>query len=276
MLDNPLSFENFLALNGEDSQPLEFFSLFLTALCIVLLLFIHWITPRFRKLDLFNNAILNSMIGGFSFGYVLLNILPKLMLNLEELREETHSNFLGNERNFTFIIFMFFLIGFLVPYILEKLTSVRTEIDKKSNCIYYIANVGILTFLHFIIALMIPAIANESLLGLFVFTFIMGSYFILQDYSMSHHFSDFFDELGRYIIMIGIVSGWLVGVFLLSHTHNITETLMSAFLAGALILGVLKIEFSTTKGYSHFPTFVASLSVQAAGSLIILLLQSIH
>ena len=276
MPDHHLPFEHSLALKEAAPQNLPFSSLFLTALCVIFLLFIHWGVPRFRKLNISNDAILNSITGGVVLGYILLHLLPSLMLNLDELRDETHSNFLGNEKNFIFLVFMFVLLGFLASYILEKLAHDRTKNGLESNQITYVAHVGALTYLNFTIALIIPAIANESLSALAVFTFIMGLHFILQDHSMNHHFSKFFDELGRYIIMVGIVIGWLFGIFLLPHMHTMLETLMSAFLAGALILSIVKTEFSLFERHSHFPTFIASLSLEAAIAFIVLLLQTIR
>ena len=275
MPDHPLSLEHSFALEGVVHPDLDFLSLSLTALCIIFLLSIHWAVPRLRKLNIFDDSILNSITGGVALGYILLHLLPSLMLDLDQLREETYSNFLGNEKNFTFLIFMFVLLGFLTLYILEKLAHDKTKNGLESNQIVYIAHVGTLTYLNFIIALMMPAVANESLSAMIVFTFIMGLHFVLQDHSMRHHFPKLFDELGRYIIMVGIVIGWLVGVFLLPHTYSVPATLMNAFLAGALILGTVKTEFSLFEGHSHFPTFIASLSLEAAVSFIILLLEAI-
>ena len=127
MPDHHLPFEHSLALKEAAPQNLPFSSLFLTALCVIFLLFIHWGVPRFRKLNISNDAILNSITGGVVLGYILLHLLPSLMLNLDELRDETHSNFLGNEKNFIFLVFMFVLLGFLAFYILEKLAHDRTK-----------------------------------------------------------------------------------------------------------------------------------------------------
>ena len=275
MPDHPLPLEHSLALAELAHPDLDFLSLFLTALCVVFLLSIHWAVPKLRKLNIVDDSIINSITGGLALGYILLHLLPSLMLNLDTLRDETYSNFLGNEKNFTFLIFMFVLLGFLTLYILEKLAHDKTRNGQESNQIVYIAHLGTLTYLNFAIALMMPAMANESLSGLLVFTFIMSLHFVLHDHSMSHHFPKLFDELGRYIIMVGIVIGWLVGVFLLPPTHTVSATLMNAFLAGALILGTVKTEFSLFEGHSHFPTFIASLSAEVAISFIILLLETI-
>lgn len=254
---------------------LEFSSLLVTAVCATVLLFIHWGVPRFKQLNIIDNAILNSITGGVALGYILLHLLPELMLNVDDLRNETHSNFLGTEKNLTFVIFLFVLLGFLTLYILEKIAHDKTKNNQEASQVTYLAHIGTLTYLNFVIALMLPAMAADSLASLGVFTFIMGLHFTLQDHSMQFHFPERFNEWGRYIIMIGVVVGWLVGVFLLPHTHTIPATLMTAFLAGALILGTVKIEFSLFEGHSHFPTFIASLTLEAAIAFIVLLLQTV-
>ncbi|MBY0280699.1 MAG: hypothetical protein K2W94_00890 [Alphaproteobacteria bacterium] len=275
MHNHPLPPEHPLISSGITPHNLDFLSLSITALCVVFLLSVHWGVPRLRKLKIFDQSILNSITGGVALGYILLHVLPSLMLNLDDLRDSTYSNFLGNEKNFIFLVFVFVLLGFLTLYALEKLAHDKTRKGQEASQIIYITHVGTLTYLNLTIALMMPAMANESLSALMAFTFIMGLHFILQDHSMSHHFPRRFDELGRYIIMVGIVLGWLIGVFLLPHTHTVSATLMYAFLAGALILGTVKTEFSLFEEHSHFPTFIASLSAEAAISFIILLLETI-
>jgi len=128
---HPLSLGHSHVLEKAVHPDLEFSSLLFTAICAAILLFIHWGIPRFKKLNIIDNAILNSITGGVALGYILLHLLPDLILSVDDLREETHSNFLGTEKNLTFVIFLFVLLGFLTLYILRKLPTTKQKIIRK-------------------------------------------------------------------------------------------------------------------------------------------------
>jgi len=262
-------------LEGIADSSLDFETLCFTALCLGVLLFMHWATPRIRRLSIFDNATLNSIIDGLVIGYVFLQILPGLMLEVEGLKEQAESNFLKNEMNLVMTIFLFMLAGFLTLYAAEKNAHEKTRFGRESSQIIYMTHIGTVTFVNFIIALMIPSIASVSLPLLCTFTIVMGLHFIVQDHSLNHHFPNRFNEWGRYVLMIGMVAGWLVGVFLLPHAKIIPVAFLNAFLAGSLVLSVTRTEFSSFEGHSRFAAFIASLSVESAVIFIALLLENI-
>ncbi len=267
-----ISQDSFLPLN----EGMDFSSLGITAGCALFLLLIHWAIPKIRKLDSFDDGILNSIAGGLALGYVFLHALPSLILNIGTLKEQIHSRFLSEEKNLLFVIFMFALAGFFVLYVLEKFAHDKSKRGEEGGIFIYYSHIGTLTYLSFSVALIMPIMAHESLASLLLFTFIMSFHFILEDHAVSHHFPSRFNHIGRYIIMGGVGIGWIIGAFLLPHHYTLTTTLMNAFLAGVLILSTTKTEFSILEGRSHFPTFVASLAVKTAVIFIMILLENVR
>ncbi len=243
--------------------------------CSLLLLLIHWIVPKLRKMDYFNDAILNSIGGGLALGYVFLHAIPSFIHNIPFLKSQATSQFLHNEKNLLFIVFMFVLAGFCVLYALEKLAHDYTRQGKESNAVLYLSNIGVMTYLSFSITAIMPAIGHENIYSLLLFTFIMGFHFVLEDHALTHHFPTRFTHWGRYTIMLGVLGGWIYGACSQETFPTFTTVFMNAFLAGGLIISTTKTEFTLLEGKSHFPTFLASLITKTVVVFIMLLLENI-
>lgn len=253
----------------------DYSNLGITAVCALFLLLILWAIPKIRKLDIFDDGILNSIGGGLALGYVFLHAMPSLIFNIGALKEEAHSHFLTNEKNLLFVIFMFALLGFFALYSLEKIAHDKSRHGREGGAVIYYTHLGMLTYLSFSIALVMPILAHESMTSLILFTFVMGFHFILEDHAMTHHFPSQFDHIGRYVVMSGVAIGWLIGTFLIPPHYTLGTTFMNAFLAGALMLSTTKTEFTLIEGKSHFPTFIASLAFKIAVVFAMLLLENI-
>jgi hypothetical protein len=253
----------------------EYANLGITASCALFLLLIHWAIPRIRKSNIFDHSILNSIAGGMALGYVFLQALPSLIFNIGALKEQAYTHFLNNEKNLLFVIFMFILAGFFVFYTLEKIAHDKSKKGEEGGPFIYYSHIGILTYLNFSVALIIPLMINENFFNLLFFTSIVGFQFILEDHAMTLHFPTRFNHIGRYIVMGGVCVGWPIGAFLVPHHTTLTLTLMNAFFAGAIVLSTIKTEFALLEGRSHFPTFIASLSITTAIVFILLLLENI-
>ncbi len=246
-----------------------------SALSVVCLLFVHWLVPRLRRMNSFNDAILNSIGGGFALGYVFLHAIPGFIGNLPLVKQQATTNFMQDEKNLLFIIFLFVVLGFCVWYALEKLAHDRSKKGEEAGAIVYRSHVCMMMCAGFLTTLIIPVLARESLYGMILFTVIMAFHFVLEDHSLSHHFPKRFKYSGRYMIMLGILGGWLLSFYLNEHVHMLLTTFMGAFLTGGLILATAKTEFSLLEGKSHFPTFIASLTFKSLIVFILLLLENI-
>lgn len=247
----------------------------LSGLCMLFLLFVHWIVPRLRRMNSFNDAILNSIGSGLSLGFVFLHMIPSFVNNIPALKQLAYSNFLQEENNLLFVIFLFVIAGFCVWYWLEKLADDRTKKGEESGFFIYSCHIGMMTFTSFSITCLMHPMGGESLFGLLLFTLVMAFHFVLEDHCLSHHFPSRFKHSGRYIIMVGALVGWLFSLYDSQQIQTLFTTFINAFLAGTLILATAKTEFSLLKGKSHFPTFLASLIVKALIVFIILLLENI-
>jgi hypothetical protein len=226
-------------------------------------------------MDSVNDAILNSIGSGLALGFVFLHMIPDFINNIPELKQQAYSNFLQEDKNLLFVIFLFVIGGFCLWYWLEKLAHDRTKKGEEAGFFIYSSHIGMMTFTSFSVTCLMYSMGNESLFGLILFTMVMSFHFILEDHSLSHHFPNRFKYTGRYIIMLGVLGGWLFSLYDNQQAQTIVTTFMNAFLAGTLILAMAKTEFSLLEEKSHFPTFLASLITKALIVFIILLLENI-
>lgn len=246
-----------------------------SSLGMVCVLFVHWIVPRLRRMNSFNDAILNSIGGGIALGYVFLHAIPGFIGNLSSIKQQMTTNFMQEEKNLLFIVFLCVVAGFCTWYALEKLAHDRSKKGEEAGAIIYRSHVCMMAYASFLTTFIMPVMARESLYGMILFTVVMVFHFILEDYSVSHHFPNRFKYSGRCLIMLGALGGWLLGMSINEHTHTLMTTFMGAFLAGGLILAMAKTEFSLLEGKSHFPTFLASLILKSLIVFIMLLLENI-
>ncbi|RZI46562.1 hypothetical protein [Candidatus Finniella inopinata] len=276
---------NFLTTAGANLNPygLEIMSnkgkpldvVMACALSMVCLLFVHWLVPRLRRVNALNDAILNSIGGGLALGYVFLHAIPGFIGNLALVKQQVTTNFMQDEKNLLFVVFLFVILGFCVWYALEKLAHDHSKKGEEAGGFVYVSHVLIMMYVGFLTTLIMPVLARESLYGMILFTVIMAFHFVLEDHSLSYHFPKRFKYSGRYLIMLGVLAGWLFSFYVTTPVHLIMTTFMGAFLAGGLILTTAKTEFSLLEGRSHFPTFLASLTFKSLIVFIMLLLENI-
>jgi hypothetical protein len=248
--------------------------LLITLLCSFIIMAIHFFAPKIRKIEEINTGILNSIGGGLTLGYVFLHALPSLILDISNVQGMAHSRFLQEPKNMLFVIFLFALGGFFVAYVLEKLAHESTRKGQEANRFIYYSHIMVLAFLSFSVAIIMPIIAQESLMSLGIFTVVMAFHFLLDDHAISHHFPARFSNRGRYIVMGGTLLGVIIVTFVMRHNITVASVFCNAFLLGAMILVTNKTEFSLLEGRSHFPTFVSSLFIKAVVVFIMVLLES--
>ena len=246
----------------------------ISGLCALILVFIHWILPHIRKRNVLNLGLLNAIGGGLALGYVFLHALPDLVHSVPHLMEGTKNIFFQNKQNLLFTVFICVLSGFLVLYSLEKIAFEYTYRGQDKIRTVYFMNLGLLIYLVFSVALLMPFWAMISHSALVLFTIILVFQFILEDQSMSNHFPSFFNRAGRYCLMISAVVGWCVGIMAHHFDAKISVSCISAFLSGALILSTIKSNFASQT--SHSIPFLSSLFVKVIVIGMMVLLENVR
>ncbi len=241
-------------------------------LCTLGFVLVHWAIPRLRQLDNFNEGILNSVGAGLALGYVFLFAMPSFLVQVPKLAQNSTVPFFQSQRNFLFVTFFVVLIGFFQVYILEKIAHKKTKHGLEAGTLVYACHLAQATFSSFSISVVMQTMAEQSIPALLLFSVVMMVYFGLNDHTLRHHFPNRFDHLGRLWPVFGVLSGWVIGTFVLQGHPSVIVVLLKSYLAGTILINSAKNEFSMIEGHSHFPAFIISLGLKAGIVLLMFLL----
>ena len=199
---------------------------------------IFHIIPRFRW---------TSFAGGVSLSYVFLEIFPELSHAQEELQ---HSDiilvqYLENH------VYILALIGLLVFYILNFL-ALRTKLLKQSkseiahddSTVFWI-HIGAFSLLNVIFGYLLQNLSEHGLIACILFFIAVALHFFIIDDNLREHHKSLYDRFGRWILVGAIVLGTVIGQ--VAHLNEAGVAIVWSFLAGSIILNVLKRELPDEK-----------------------------
>ena len=196
------------------------------------------IIPRFRW---------TSFAGGVSLSYVFLEIFPELSHTQEELQ---HSEILLVQylENHVYILA---LMGLLVFYGLDlfalraKLSKQSTsEIEDNSATIFWI-HIGAFSGLNVILGYLLQEISHNNLIPCILFFIAIALHFFIVDESLREHHQSLYDKQGRWLLIGAIILGAIIGQVV--HLNEAAIAIVWSFLAGSIILNVLKRELPTKR-----------------------------
>ena len=247
-------------------------------LSVVVLAVLHLLAPRIRRLPGVPEYATASFAGGIAVAYVFLHLLPELSEGNEELREVlgeegAPSPLLGLE------VFLVALVGFVAFYGLERLAERSKDHDGgeggdggvpggsavragSGDAPVFRLHLGSFLVYNGIIAYTLPLSYRTSVWFAVLFTVAMGLHFVLSDRGLEEHYGSRFDRWPPRLLLAGaLVLGWLLAV-VFAPTGSLVVTLLTAFLAGSILLNVFKEEIPPTRR-SHYGWFVVGLASYA-------------
>lgn len=198
-------------------------------------------TPRSRFL---------SLAGGVAVAYVFLHLLPELNEYQEELEGHLENGALASIENHILVISM---LGLAVFYGLERLASKRK--NKGAGNIFWIHMVTFVIY-NFSIGYVLAESEFETVGTMTLYFLALGIHFITVDQGLRHHHQHLYDQRGRLLLSLSVLIGWGVGAF--SSLHELSLSMIVAFLAGGIILNVMKEELPEERD-SSFRAFSIGL-----------------
>lgn len=248
-------------------------------LSVLVLAVLHLFAPHIRKLPLVPEHATASFAGGLAVSYVFLHLLPELAEGSSELREvlgdsSERSPLLGLE------IFLVALIGFLIFYGLERLAEQSQQTvsapqvssgpqgdeqlprEGTGQKRVFAVHLGSFAVYNAIIAYTLPLDWRTSVPFAILFTIAMGLHFVLSDRGLEEHYGDQFDRRPPRLLLAGaLLIGWALAA-LFAPTSSVFVSLLTAFLAGSILLNVFKEEIPSTRR-SSFGWFTVGLASYA-------------
>lgn len=237
---------------------------FNSLIAVTALALVHLFAARFRFLESTPRSAWLSAAGGVSVAYVFVHLLPDLS-DAQETIAATLDDMLGQLENHVYLIA---LAGLAIFYGLERaaVTSRRRQRDAvgrdtPSPGVFWL-HAGSFAAYNALIGYVIHQRGEEGRQQvLLLFSVAMGLHFLVNDFGLREHYKDEYHRIARWLFAGAILVGWAVG--LIGEIHEAALAVLLAFLAGGVILNVLKEELPENRE-SRFWAFIVGAGAYAA------------
>jgi hypothetical protein len=225
------------------------------------LMALHLLAPRIRRLPLVPEHRTASFAGGIAVSYVFLHLLPELAEGNTRLREA-----FGEETAPSPVVelgvFLVALTGFILFYGLERAAERSRARRDDSGAVFWV-HLGSFALYNAVITYTLPSTYRTGVVFAVLFTVAMALHFVLSDRGLEEHYGRRFDRrLPRLLLAGALLLGWLLAV-LAAPTRAVTVAVLTAFLAGSVLLNVFKEEVPDARR-SSFAWFLAGAAIYAA------------
>jgi hypothetical protein len=210
-----------------------------------------------------------SAAAGISVCYVFLELLPDVAE--QQVLIDT-GGFLPELENHVYILAM---VGLTVFYGVETASrkSRRRSLssgtsEHTGNGAYWFSVVSFV-ILNASIGYAVASPGDEAVEPLWLFALAMGLHFLANDCSLLEHHGERYERTGRWLLVGGLVGGWLIGMVPRFEISPQALALVLAFIAGSTILNVLRNELPDTDRTADVAAF--ALGASAYGVLLLAL-----
>jgi len=237
-------------------------------LAALLLAAVHLLAGRLRFLKAIPRSTWLSGAGGVSVAYVFLHLLPELSAG-DELVRGVFGEVLGLEEGHVYGVA---LVGLAAFYGLERLAVTSREQhreehgeDRTPPGVFWI-HVGSFSLYNALVGYLLVRGEHEDVRTLALFAVALALHFVVNDHGLEEHHREAYERKGRWVLAGAVLAGWGVGT--LTHLPEVVPVLLMAFLAGGIVMNVLKEELPDERR-SRFSAFLAGA---AAYSVLLLAL----
>jgi zinc transporter ZupT len=236
-----------------------------SAIGALMLALVHFFTYKLRFSQIPRSKWL-SAAGGVSVAYVFIHLLPELE-EWQKTFEERHNwsiDFLSHH------LYLIALLGLTVFYGLERAAKLSKESNRESNSGEPLENENVSIFwVHMasfsiynaLIGYLLVQRDEDGLASLAWFVLAMIFHFMVNDYGLLEHYKKKYLHRGRWIVSASIIGGWTLGA--LSNVSEIFVAILFAFVAGSVVLNVLKEELPEERK-SNFWAFLGGAVLYSA------------
>lgn len=247
-------------------------SLFIALGLTLLLVALHWSAPRIRRLPLVPESVTGSFAGGLAVAYVFLHLLPEVAGGneaigavLDDVLEPTPLVELG--------VFFVALVGFVVFLALQRAADSvgatrmpvavggaagEGETGGRGVGLYRL-HLGSFVLYNALLTYTMPLRVRTGVAFAVLFAVAMGLHFVVTDRELVERYPRRFGRSGRVLLGASLFVGWLAAA-LLAPTSPLVVAVLTALLAGSVLLNVFKEEIPTGTT-SSFPWFLVGLVV---------------
>jgi hypothetical protein len=235
----------------------------ITLACAFGFALIHLFIGKLHVLDVVPRSRWLSGAGGVAVAYIFLHVLPELSAHQQTFSESLELNPQVAQK----LVYLVSLAGLLAFYGLERLanSSLPREWagavrDDEHGAVFWL-HVGSFALYNVLIGYLLLHREVEGSVSLALYCVGIGLHFVTSDFGLRRHHQQRYDRLARWILASAVLAGWGLGAAM--SLSDVSIGFLFAFLAGGVILNVLKEELPAERG-SRFWPFLFGATVVAA------------
>jgi predicted membrane protein len=213
-----------------------------TAICAIALAIIHLLSGKLRFLNAKPRSRWLSFGSGVSVAYVFVHILPELSQAQVTVQNSVNIGIAFLEHH----VYLVALLGLAVFYGLERFASNSRQRsqeigkgDVTSSGVFWI-HIASFAVYNALIGYLLVHREESGAKSLFFFSFAIALHFLVNDNGLRQNHKQIYDRIGRWLLAAAIIVGWVIGVG--TQIHQAAIAVLFAFLAGGIVLNVLKEE----------------------------------
>ncbi|MBW8453147.1 hypothetical protein [Stutzerimonas stutzeri] len=224
----------------------------LTLIAALALTATHVLAGRLSELHQLPRSRWLSAAGGVAVAYVFIHLLPELAQG-QQVMEDSGFHPLRYLEHHAYLLA---LLGLTCFYGLERLIkqhrSERSDNEPSHANVFWL-HVGAFAGYNALIGYILANRDPGQTLELVWYTVAMALHFMVNDVALQHDHQGLFARRGRWILASATLVGWAFGATI--ELSELGVSAVTAFIAGAIILNVLKEELPSERN-SRFGAFL--------------------
>jgi zinc transporter ZupT len=213
-----------------------------TAICAITLAIVHLFSGKLRFLRATPRSRWLSFGSGVSVAYVFVHILPELSQAQVTIQSTLNMGLAFLEHH----VYLVALLGLAVFYGLERFANKSRQHSQKtgkgditSSGVFWI-HIASFAVYNALIGYLLVHREESGIKSLLFFSFAIALHFVVNDNGLRENHKQIYDRIGRWLLAYAIIVGWVIGIS--TVIHQAAVAVLFAFLAGGIVLNVLKEE----------------------------------
>ncbi len=233
-----------------------------TAIAVMILLLIPMALPIIRELPGFNMSKVSSIGGGMALTAVFVFMVPDVIAKISHVAAHTNIEFLKAEHHLMFVVFTTFLVAFCAMYALEKVALDRTKVKAEPSLFVFYLHMGILCAMLIALVSSFPALSKASFYAIGLVCMLAVFEIFLEEIALLKHFGDLYSHRGRYVVMLAIIVGWIIGIKFFAQETSVFTLMTQAFVIGMILTAVVKGEFDLINQSNNYIIFISAAAIK--------------
>jgi len=217
---------------------------------------VHVVGPRLTFLDKMRRRRWLSFASGTSVAYIFIHLLPELAAGQRAL-VESGVPFDGILKAHVWLVALAGLVAFFglerAAKCSRRSSRERGGDDRTGHQVFWLHIMSFAVY-NVLIGYLLLHRPESGLSAMFLFWLAMLLHFVVNDYALRDHHSEDYRRVGRWVLALAVMAGWMLGEAL--EISESAVMVLLAFIGGGVVLNVLKEELPEERD-SSFGFFAA-------------------